>query len=175
MKNLLVLALLGLALATIAVVVRTGVFARKDPGKPINSAMRQALGAEKPQLSPEDAALIAQQFPAALETASGLRYIVQTPGEGQTLAPGALVTVNYEGRFLSGAKFDSTYDRHEPFTFPVGVGQVVPGWDEAFLSMRKGEKRTLIVPWWLGYGGLGRGPIPPHATLVFEVELLSIR
>jgi FKBP-type peptidyl-prolyl cis-trans isomerase len=175
MRSLFVLLLLGVLLGTVAIVVRSGVYARENPGKPINSAMRLALDRGPRELSAEDAALIAQKYPAAQKTESGLRYIVQVPGEGEPPAAGARVTVQYEGRLLDGTKFDSTYDRKEPFTFTVGVGKVVRGWDEAFSEMRKGEKRTLIIPYWLGYGDKRVGLIPPRATLVFDVELLSFK
>jgi FKBP-type peptidyl-prolyl cis-trans isomerase len=174
MRNLLVLVVLGLFLATVAIVVRTGALARKNPGQPINAAMRQALQGQQ-QLSSEDAALIEQKFPNAQQTESGLRYIVNAPGTGSTPPKGSLVTAHYEGRLLNGTKFDSSYDRKEPITFQVGTGQVVRGWDEAFLGMRKGEKRTLILPHWIGYGEKGIGPIPPRATLLFEVELIDFR
>lgn len=84
--------------------------------------------------------------------------------------------VHYEGRLLDGTVFDSSYKRGSPFTFRLGLGSVIAGWDEAFLSMTKGEKRTLIVPHWLAYGEKGRPPkIPPNATLIFEVELIDWR
>lgn len=175
MRSFLVLLLLGLALAAIAFVVRSGVFARKDPGKPINSAMRAALSAGPQELSGDDEATIAKKFPNAQKTTSGLRYIVKTAGEGATPTTGARVTAHYDGRLLDGTKFDSSYDRGEPFTFTVGRGEVIKGWDEAFLDMRAGEKRILIIPYWLGYGPSGRGPIPPRATLVFEVQLVGFQ
>src|SRR5882757_8909894 len=132
MRSFFILALLGALLATVAIVVRSGWLARKDPGKPINSAMRQALNEEKPQFSAGDAAIIAQKYPTARTSTSGLLYIVHAPGQGPMPVAGALVTVHYEGRFLNGEKFDSSYDRHEPFAFRVGIGNVVKGWDEAF-------------------------------------------
>jgi hypothetical protein len=80
-----------------------------------------------------------------------------------------------DGCLLDGTKFDSSRDRGTPYVFRVGAGSVIKGWDEAVATMKKGEKRTLIVPWWLAYGDKGKGPIPGRATLVFEVELLDIR
>ena len=83
---------------------------------------------------------------------------------------------NYAGRLLDGTQFDSSYARGVPFSFQVGTGNVIKGWDEAFLSMKKGEKRTLIIPYWLGYGDQGAGNlIPLGSTLLFEVELLSFK
>jgi FKBP-type peptidyl-prolyl cis-trans isomerase len=172
MRSFFILALLGVVLATIAIGVRSGIYARKNPGQPINSAMRAAM--ETPQFSTGDAMIIAQKYPNAHRTESGLLYVVHEPGKGPTPFKGQIVSVQYVGTFLDGRKFDSSIDRGEPFNFAVGFGRVIPAWDEAFGSMRSGEKRTLIVPYWLGYGERGRGKIPERTTLVFEVELLGI-
>lgn len=115
-----------------------------------------------------------KQFPGAVITPSGLRYIVVAEGSGDTRpAPGTTVSAHYTGKLLSGETFDSSYDRGQPISFPVGAGRVIKGWDEAFLGMTKGEKRTLIIPPNLGYGSGGRGPIPPNAVLIFDVELID--
>ncbi len=117
---------------------------------------------------------IKQQWPEAITTPSGLKYVVVQKGTGtDTPASGTMVKAHYTGKLLDGTKFDSSYDRGEPISFPVGQGRVIKGWDEAFLTMTKGEKRTLIIPADLAYGPSGRGPIPPNATLVFEVELVD--
>jgi peptidylprolyl isomerase len=113
------------------------------------------------------------QYPDAITTESGLKYVVVAEGEGDTPAPGAMVKVHYTGKLLDGTKFDSSVDRGTPIDFPVGQGRVIKGWDEALLSMKKGEKRVLIIPANLGYGPSGRGPIPPNATMVFDVELID--
>lgn len=160
-------------LVFLAVQARTGIFRRANPGKPANKWVREQQEAR--ELAPEDVALIRQKFPDAVITPSGLRYVVRRAGEGSPPSFGALVTVHYHGTFLDGRKFDSSYDRNEPFSFRVGTGAVVKGWDEAFAAMKKGERRTLVVPWWLAYGLEGRGSIPPRATLVFEVEVLDVR
>jgi len=173
MRSFFVLLLLGTLLGTIALVVRAGLLARDNPGQPINSAMRVALNETTPQWSAADEAIIAEKFPNTHKTSSGLLYVERAPGEGATPPAGARVSVNYEGRFLDGMKFDSSYDRQKPYRFTLGAGRVIKGWDEAFLSMRKGEKRTLIVPYWLAYGDKSRPPIPPRATLVFDVELVG--
>jgi FKBP-type peptidyl-prolyl cis-trans isomerase len=168
-----VLLLFGLLLAFIAFQARTGIFRRANPGEPANKYMRQVM--ENPQLSEEDAAIMRERYGTAHVNPSGLRYIVRAPGEGPTPALGAEVVAQYEGFLLDGTKFDSSIDRGKPFTFRVGTGRVIAGWDEAFRSMKKGEKRTLLIPWWLGYGASGKEGIPGKATLRFEVELLDIR
>jgi FKBP-type peptidyl-prolyl cis-trans isomerase len=177
MRNFLIVALIGLGLLTLALVVRSGMFARENPGRPINSTMRLALENKGiPELSGPDAMLVAQQYTGRHTQPSGLMYVPRRAGEGQLPTIGQELVVNYEGRILGGEVFDSSYKSGVPFTFRVGIGQVIAGWDEAFLNMRKGDKRTLIVPYWLGYGLKGKPPaIPPRATLVFEVELLDIR
>jgi FKBP-type peptidyl-prolyl cis-trans isomerase len=177
MRNLLYLILLGAALLTLALVVRSGLFLSKHPGEPINSAMRYALSEQSPQLSAEDARAIDLRFPTAYATQSGLRWVGRAPGTGSSHPhPGDEVTANYDGRLLDGTPFDSSYKRGVPFQFKVGTGQVIGGWDEAFLSMKKGERRTLIVPYWLAYGEQGHPPtIPPRSTLVFDVELIDFR
>lgn len=120
-------------------------------------------------------ALVQQRWPNARVNASGLRFTVDRPGSGQRPRRGQTVRAHYEGRLLTGEVFDSSYRRGEPLEFPVGVGQVIAGWDEALLDMRPGEKRTLIIPPHLAYGAEGAPPvIPPHAWLVFEVELLAL-
>lgn len=178
-RSFLYLALLGAILLTIAIVVRSGMLARKDNprDRPINSAMREAMEESgRPQLSTQDAMLIAERFSTARTTDSGLLYIEKQRGTGTSPKLGMTVTAHYEGRLLDGTPFDSSFNRGLPIEFKVGVGQVIKGWDEAFLTMKKGEKRTLIIPYWLGYGVSGKPPtIPPRATLVFEVELVDFR
>ncbi len=178
MRSFFYLLLLGVILLTIAIVVRSGMLARKDPGRPINSAMREALEQEgTPEFSGVDIDIIRHKYPTAHRTSSGLLYVVRAPGSGKELPRvGQEVIAQYDGRLLDGTPFDSSYTSGVPFTFRVGTGAVIKGWDEAFLTMHKGEKRTLIVPYWLGYGLVGRPPkIPPRATLVFEVELIDFR
>ncbi len=113
------------------------------------------------------------QYPDAITTDSGLKYVVVAEGTGDTPAPGAMVKVHYTGKLLDGTTFDSSVERGQPIDFPVGQGRVIKGWDEALLTMKKGEKRVLIIPASLGYGPSGRGPIPPNATMIFDVELVD--
>ena len=123
----------------------------------------------------EEASIINEQWPDAVTTPSGLRYVVVAEGAGDPPKKGQVVTVHYTGKLLNGKKFDSSVDRGQPIDFPVGRGQVIQGWEEALLSMRKGEKRVLIIPPDLGYGPSGRGPIPPNAFMIFDVELLNFK
>jgi cyclophilin family peptidyl-prolyl cis-trans isomerase len=112
-------------------------------------------------------------YAGAITTDSGLKYIVTEPGEGDTPTNGTRVTVHYTGKFLDDRVFDSSVSRGKPIVFEVGTGRVIKGWDEALLTMKKGEKRTLIIPPELAYGASGRGPIPPNSLLVFDVELVD--
>ncbi|NJR65759.1 MAG: FKBP-type peptidyl-prolyl cis-trans isomerase [Leptolyngbyaceae cyanobacterium CRU_2_3] len=111
------------------------------------------------------------------KTASGLELIDLTPGTGATPQTGQIVTVQYTGILLDGKKFDSSRDRSQPFSFRIGVGQVIKGWDEGIGTMQVGGRRQLILPAELGYGSTGTpdGTIPPNAPLIFDVEVLSIR
>ena len=109
-------------------------------------------------------------------TASGLKYIDETVGTGDSPNTEQKVTVHYTGTLENGKKFDSSKDRDEPFTFTIGIGQVIKGWDEGVATMKVGGKRKLIIPSELGYGSRGAGGvIPPNATLHFDVELISIK
>jgi len=128
------------------------------------------------------AALLALVFAAcgssAAETTtpSGLRYVDLVAGAGASPQTGNLVTVHYVGTLENGAQFDSSRDRGEPFTFQIGVGDVIAGWDEGVASMKVGGKRKLTIPPDLAYGSRGAGDvIPPNATLIFEVELLEVK
>ncbi|MFC1625788.1 FKBP-type peptidyl-prolyl cis-trans isomerase [Patescibacteria group bacterium] len=98
-----------------------------------------------------------------------------TTGEGAEATAGASVTVNYVGNLEDGTKFDSSYDRNQPFMFTLGAGEVIKGWDQGVAGMKVGGKRKLTIPPELGYGATGAGGvIPPDATLIFEVELLKV-
>jgi peptidylprolyl isomerase len=116
---------------------------------------------------------------AMIMTASGLQYEDTKPGTGATAASGTCV-MHYTGWLwvngAKGSKFDSSLDRGDPFSFGLGKGQVIKGWDEGVAGMKVGGKRTLLIPPGLGYGARGAGGvIPPNATLLFEVELLDLR
>ena len=109
-------------------------------------------------------------------TKSGLQFIEIQEGTGASPATGNKVTVHYTGYLTSGKKFDSSVDRNQPFTFVIGYGQVIKGWDEGVASMKVGGKRKLIIPSELGYGTRGAGTaIPPSAELIFDVELINTK
>ena len=108
-------------------------------------------------------------------TASGLQYEEIVVGSGTVASAGHTVTVHYTGWLSDGSKFDSSKDRGLPFQFKLGAGEVIRGWDEGVAGMQVGGVRKLIIPAELGYGRRGAGRvIPPHATLLFEVELLGV-
>jgi len=140
--------------------------------KSIAVAMLLVAGAAAPVAMTATAAQAAQQ--------DQFKIIDSKLGTGAVAKPGQPVTVNYTGwLYVNGArgkKFDSSLDHGQPFTFPLGAGAVIPGWDKGVAGMKVGGKRTLIIPSDLGYGAAGTpdGTIPPGATLIFDVELLKV-
>mgnify|MGYP006175767391 CR=1 FL=1 len=110
-----------------------------------------------------------------MKTASGLEYIEVEAGTGEQAAAGKTVSVHYTGKFQDGKVFDSSISRGEPIKFPLGAGRVIKGWDEGIALMKVGGKAQLVIPPHLAYGESGAGGvIPPNATLVFDVELVSV-
>lgn len=156
-------------------IIRVGDAAKafKTGDEAFNEALANIGKAQKDKIDN----LISDKWPKTVTTASGLRYVVKEEGSGDTPKKGNTVTAHYSGRLLeTNQKFDSSYDRGQPIEFPIGVGQVIPGWDEALLNMKKGEKRVLIIPPELAYGSRGAGGvIPPNAWLVFDVELVDFK
>lgn len=110
------------------------------------------------------------------KTDSGLRYQIIQEGQGTKAEKGKTVAVHYKGMLADGTVFDSSYKRNEPIEFPLGVGQVIPGWDEGIQLLKVGDKARLVIPSHLGYGSRGAGGvIPPNATLIFDVELMNVK
>lgn len=175
MRTLIVPAIFGLILLAIAITTRSGKLARENPGAPINAAMREAM--DMMVLPPEQEAVINQLYPGAEMTRTGLRYIITQPGTGDTKPQrGQLVAIHYRGNFLDGTYLDDSYSKGSAFSLEAGKAQVIPGMDQAIMDMTKGEKRIIIIPYWLAYGDAGvKGKIPEKSTLVFEVELVDIQ
>lgn len=111
----------------------------------------------------------------ALITKSGLKYVIVNPGSGPDADSGKTLVVHYTGFLANGNKFDSSVERDEPFTLMLGMGMVIPGWEEGLRHLKKGSKARLIVPASLGYGNRQVGVIPPNSTLYFDVEVIDIR
>ncbi len=110
-----------------------------------------------------------------IKTSSGLQYADLVVGKGREAHAGEKATVHYTGTLVDGTKFDSSKDRNQPFSFQLGAGRVIKGWDEGVVGMKIGGTRKLVIPSDLGYGARGAGSsIPPNATLIFIVELLDL-
>jgi peptidylprolyl isomerase len=159
-------------------IYRTGEAAKKF--KPNTETFQKMVKAATEKIERElaeklrlDTELVEQKWPNAQKKESGLRFIVKNEGRGEKPARETKVKVHYTVSFLDGRKLESSADKGQPLEFAVGMRQMIPGFDEAVLDMKKGEKRLLILPPHLAYGKQGRGSIPPNSFLIFEVELLD--
>ena len=110
-----------------------------------------------------------------ITTATGLKYIIWKKGEGDLAEKGDNVSVHYAGRLLDGSPFDDSYKRGQPFSFPLGGGRVIKGWDEGIAYLNVGDSATLIIPSELGYGAADRPTIPANSTLIFDVQLMDVK
>ena len=142
------------------------------------SKMIEAIKKNYPEQTERAYAEMQQYFAlnnvTATPTASGLYYVMTAEGNGEMPKKGDNVKVHYTGKLLDGKVFDSSIERGEPIEVPIGMGYVIPGWDEGIMMMSKGEKGVLYIPYYLGYGDRGAGAdIPPFANLIFEVELID--
>jgi peptidylprolyl isomerase len=167
----------------IVTIVRNGSEANafKADQAAFDTLLKNASGAAAARLRAEREAEIGRitaKYPNLAVTPSGIRYSIIRQGTGNKPATGQTVDMLYTGMFVSGKVFDSTETRgNRPFSFRVGTKQVIPGWDEAVLDMKTGEKRLVVLPPELAYGerGAGDGAIPPNSFLIFEMELVRIR
>jgi peptidylprolyl isomerase len=156
-------------------IVRVGAMLRL--GMPLLCSPQLAVRCKEAARAAQEAAdaAIADLKAGAEKTASGLMYIMHEEGKGPKPAAGQNVKVHYELKLADGVVVDSSYSRGTPLDIPIGVGQVIPGWDEGIQLLNEGSKATLIVPSELGYGPSGAGGvIPPNATLIFKVELVQV-
>lgn len=142
-------------------------------------AFRTFEGSREKRLAEEKAKAEAQMEKLAAgfdATESGLRYKIIQKGNGAKAESGKTVSVHYEGSLVSGQVFDSSYKRNQPIDFQLGVGQVIPGWDEGIALLQVGDKARFVIPSNLAYGSAGAGGvIPPNATLIFDVELMDVK
>ncbi len=136
----------------------------------------EKTGEERIAKQKEKAEAEIQKISAGFDkTESGLRYKIIQKGNGKKPEKGQRVSVHYEGSLANGQIFDSSYKRKEPITFQLGVGQVIPGWDEGIGLLKVGDKARFVIPSHLAYGSAGAGGvIPPNATLIFDVELMEV-
>lgn len=142
-------------------------------------AFRTFEGSREKRLAAEKAAIEAELDKLATgfeKTESGLRYQIIQKGNGAKATKGKNVSVHYKGQLADGTVFDSSYKRNQPIDFPVGMGQVISGWDEGIQLLSVGDKARFVIPSHLGYGSRGAGGvIPPNATLIFDVELMNVK
>lgn len=145
----------------------------------VGSAFSFASFMQNPLTTSPDGASLGDSFGVtsggSISSDTGLQYEDVVVGSGVEAKPGMLVSAHYTGTFQDGTVFDSSVTRGQPFEFTLGQGQVIKGWDEGIQGMKVGGKRKLVVPPELGYGSAGIGPIPPNATLNFEVELVDAK
>ena len=154
--------------AILAIVGGIYIFATKKPTD------NQPLATAIPSATIEPSAEPVATSSANPKMENKLIIVDEVIGTGAEAISGKKITVNYSGTLIDGTKFDSSYDRGTPFPFNLGAGEVIKGWDLGVLGMKEGEKRQLVIPAGLAYGSDGFGNIPPGATLIFRVDLISI-
>ena len=138
-------------------------------------SLQAPLFAQREKFTPEDLVIVKSKWPEAKRTITGLRYVMLAEGTGDTARSGDMVSVVYRGSLINGTVFNEYLDKTKPFSFRLGRGQVVDGWDQGLKLMREGSKMTLIVPYELGYGTRGNPPaVPRETSLVFEIEMVKI-
>jgi FKBP-type peptidyl-prolyl cis-trans isomerase len=174
MRSSFYIIFLGVALFTLAIVVRSGIFMSKHPGEPINASMRAAMAESSPQYTTADANEIRKLYPTAYTEPSGLLYVNRGSGSGPTPKVGDTVQVSYTAQLLDGTPFDSSAAHGGPMKFRLGIDKVIKGLQESVLTMKKGGRRTLIIPYWLGFDASNApAGVPIGCTVVFDVELVD--
>jgi len=157
-------------------IIRVGAAAENFNGV---ETFRQFNGAkaEREAASKKEAEQLLEELAAGFDkTDSGLRYKIIQKGDGAQAEKGKTVSVHYKGSLTDGTVFDSSYKRNQPIDFPLGMGQVISGWDEGIALLQVGDKARFVIPPSLGYGERGAGGvIPPNATLIFDVELVAVK
>lgn len=146
-----------------------------DEKKQSTSTQTVVAAEQKPVNPVKETPKMTTETETIITNKSGLKYIERNIGTGAVAEKGKMVSVHYVGTLEDGTKFDSSLDRKEPIEFKLGVGQVIPGWDEGISGMKIGGKRKLIIPADLGYGSRRAGSIPPNSVLLFEVELVGVK
>jgi len=167
-----------IGIAVIIIIVGVLVFAwiktapQEDAPKVV--VQEQIVDTAAPVVEPSETKPITKN--KTIKTKSGMTIETTQQGTGEAITNGKAASMLYTGKLQDGTIFDSTAKRNnDPFSFILGVGQVIKGWDEGVLGMKVGEKRTLTIPYELAYGEAGYGPIPPKATLIFDIELVSFK
>ena len=157
-------------------IVRVGAAAEGFDAKSAFDSGKDAAEAAIRDAQKKEEEKIAEMLDGATQTESGLFYKVIEEGSGAQPNKGQTVRVHYAGFLMNGQKFDSSFDRNDPIEIQIGVGQVIPGWDEGIMLLKEGTKAKLIIPPNLAYGASGAGGvIPPNATLIFDVQLISVK
>ena len=180
--------MLGVAIILIAVLAMSQNKTTQQPGDLLNGALASpspAINLNQQQQSVVSSTTMPQAptstYPSvatdsAVQTfENGLQIQDITIGTGPEVKSGDTISIHYKGTLQDGTKFDSSYDRGQPFETQIGVGKVIQGWDEGVIGMKAGGKRTLTIPPDLGYGAQQVGNIPPNSTLLFEVELIAVK
>jgi peptidylprolyl isomerase len=157
-------------------IIRVGAAAEAFDAAVVFSKQDDAKAEREAKAKEEQAAQLAEHTVGFTQTESGLYYMMIQEGKGSKPAKGQSVSVHYKGMLLDGKVFDSSYNRNEPIDFNIGVGQVIPGWDEGIMLLDVGAKARFVIPSDLAYGAAGAGGvIPPNAALVFDVELMAVK
>jgi FKBP-type peptidyl-prolyl cis-trans isomerase len=156
-------------------IIRKGDKAKAFDAVKVFESAKKDIQKKQDEQKKKDEEMLAKYKTTAKTTPSGLMYIIEKEGTGTPPNAGDTVKVHYSGTLLNGTKFDSSYDRNEPISFPIGVGMVIKGWEEGIMLLKPGTKAKLIIPSNLAYGPQSPSPlIPANSTLVFDVELISV-